>query len=76
MSTPPDRPDLEALRRIFHGGGGEHPSHNAILQLCDEVESLRAALARSRAANRSLALEIVRLRAAGMPRIAQPDDGT
>lgn len=44
MSGPAHKNDLEAMRRIFNGGQGERPSHNTALQLCDEVERLRARL--------------------------------
>ena len=42
--------DLEAIRRNFHPGRGERAARsNVVLDLCDEVEQLRAQLAAERA---------------------------
>lgn len=47
--------DIEEIRRAFAPGRGERAAGNVVLDLCDEVEALRAT-------NRELAGEVVRLR--------------
>ena len=55
--------DLAEIRRVFDGGQGGRPAHNAALQLADEIEALRADAVLAANTNAALAKEVVALRA-------------
>ncbi len=54
--------NIADIRRTFDGGQGERPSHNVVLQLCDELEKSRKNIIEVGRSLHAALLEIAELR--------------